>query len=221
MGMSLDDMIAQRRKTEKKTMVLPKKTVSNVDRSIATSRAKRNAAMAARRGIVQNTKPTAMQVEVEVKNQTAKSGAAKQLLETKDNRRRKITVTMSGKERADQRRQNRQAALAVATVTKDSKGGTKAVRQNLPRPPSKKAVTAAVSAMEDTGFRIPDGMQMVISFAPATGSMNTNESKGSRNQNLNKKSPAPHQHENGQSARKNKLNRRGRSRKHIGKGEQG
>jgi hypothetical protein len=30
-----------------------------------------------------------------------------------------------------------------------------------------KAVTAAISAMESNGFKVPKGMQMVISFAPA------------------------------------------------------
>jgi hypothetical protein len=36
----------------------------------------------------------------------------------------------------------------------------------LPRPPSKKAIQAAVAAMEAKGFKTPVGMQMVISFAP-------------------------------------------------------
>merc|ERR1711933_352140 len=55
---------------------------------------------------------------------------------------------------------NNQTPMAVATVAAPA----------ISRPPTKKALNAAVTAMKDSGFKIPNGVQMVISFAPsATG----------------------------------------------------
>ena len=62
-------MIADRRKDQLKAAKKGTKKTSTTDRSIATGRAKRDAAMKARRGMTQEKKPSAMEVEREVLTQ--------------------------------------------------------------------------------------------------------------------------------------------------------
>jgi len=45
------------------------------------------------------------------------------------------------------------------------------------KPPTKKAVTAAVRAMKDAGFDPPKGMQVVISFQPKPAASNNNNNR--------------------------------------------
>ena len=78
------------------------------------------------------------------------------------------------------------------------------------QPPSKKAVKAAVTAMEQKGFTIPDGMQMVISFAPApnaAGNKQGGQKKGGGGQQ--KKGGSSN---SGSSQKKGGTTRRGRGR---------
>jgi hypothetical protein len=167
---STDQLIANRRKdaVPKPAPKKISKAVSNTDRSIANSRAKRGAAMDKKRGMRQESKPSAMQVDNEVSKQvrkTATSKAKKQAVA-----KGSVKVVMA---KATPRRERQEAARAsTATARKAKTGGPKKVEggaASLSRPPSKKVVTAAVNAMEEKGFSIPSGMQMVISFAPAPG----------------------------------------------------
>lgn len=155
MDMSLDDLIKSRRNTQPKSI---KKSVSNADKSIATSRAKRNAKMDSRRGLQTNKRPTNTQVDQEIKKQAGKTAianakVASQMKHTSSNK--------TGQEKAAQHRQKREAIkqgkAAIANV----------------KPPSKKAVEAAVNAMQSAGFTMPPGQQMVISFAPIPGTAAT------------------------------------------------
>jgi hypothetical protein len=169
MHMSTDQLIANRRK-EAEPKPAPKKiskAVSNTDRSIANSRAKRGAAMDKKRGMRQESKPSAMQVDNEVSKQVRKTATAKAKKQVAA--KGSVKVVMA---RATPRRERQEAARAsTATARKAKTGGPKKVEGGaaLSRPPSKKVVTAAVNAMEEKGFSIPSGMQMVISFAPAPG----------------------------------------------------
>jgi hypothetical protein len=161
---STDQLIANRRK-EAEPKPAPKKiskAVSNTDRSVANSRAKRNAAMDKKRGVRQESKPSAMQVENEVSKQVRKTAAAKAKKQAATKGSTKVVMA-----RATPRRERQEAARAGNATARKAKKVEGAA--TLSRPPSKKVVTAAVNAMEEKGFSIPSGMQMVISFAPAPG----------------------------------------------------
>ena len=156
-------MIANRRKQEKeKGKAKPAgiaKGVSNTDKAIATSRAKRSAALDARRGITKSSKPTKAQVEQEIKKQVAKRTEKEQ-----QSKKGRVDVNADPGTKAAQRRQKRELARSGAATIVSGSG--KKVVGTLGRPPSKKAIRAAVDAMAEKGFKIPEGYRMVISFAP-------------------------------------------------------
>jgi hypothetical protein len=168
-----DQLIAHRRKEAEPKPPAPKKvskSVSNTDRSVATSRAKRGAAMDKRRGQGQESKPTAMQVDNEVSKQVKKTVTAKakkQATATTKGSVKTVKVLAKG----TTRRERQEATRAVSTARKGKNERREKVESSgtMTRAPTKKAVTAAVTAMEQKGFSIPQGMQMVISFAPAPG----------------------------------------------------
>jgi len=163
MDVSLDDMIRQRR-----TKAAKAGRPSAVDRSVGSGRAKRQASANARRGITDTKKPSRMQIEREANRVARQSDRGKTTTTTAAaagrGRKAKPEAVVRAKERQDKKR--RQEAKKKSSGSSDNVippawiGGTR-------RPPSKKAVTAAVEAMTDAGFKVPRGMQMVISFAPA------------------------------------------------------
>lgn len=105
----------------------PKKT-SQTDRSIASNRAKRDAAVNAKRGISKTKKATDMQIEQEVKKQAKKSAKTKKRNEKKAQRARPKT------NQATDSRETKEDSAADAVF-----GG---------RVPSKKAIEAAVKGMK-------------------------------------------------------------------------
>ena len=165
---SLDDMIKNRRS------VTPKATarkVSTADKAVAKGKAARNAGANARRGITKENKPTAMEVEREITRQSKMSvnnRAGNQKKETQPakvaQRTRRVAdvkIKVKNDVQKQQTKQNNQKNNNNPISPPPTWiGGTR-------RPPSAKAVTAAVSAMQANGFKVPKGMQMVISFAPA------------------------------------------------------
>lgn len=152
-------MIASRRNQSRTATEAPKK-ISNVDRSIATSRAKRSAAMAARRGLSATPKATKMEIEQEVTKQANKT-AIKKARQQQVQGDQGGTQKLNGIARAQQRRQERsirndaKQASAATSSTRKKVGMPGAV---VALPPPKRAVTAAVNAMEKTGFHIPEGL---------------------------------------------------------------
>lgn len=152
MDMSLDEMIKTRRSTRVRT-------TSTADKTVAKGRAKRTAGANARRGLVATDKPSAKAIEKEVVRQAKRKPKAKPAEPQKGRKARS---------EADIKMKNKQTQKEKASKKKSAEpymppawiGGTR-------RPPSKKAITAAVDAMTDSGFKVPRGMQMVISFAPA------------------------------------------------------
>lgn len=154
-------MIANRRKEEKTKPAVGISKISNADKSIATSRAKRNAALDARRGITKSNKPTKAKVEEEINKQMAKKNVVQ--LESSPKKKR-VDVKADPQTKAAQRREKRLLARSgAATII----SGDKKVVSTLGRPPSKKALKAAIDAMESKGFKMPEGYRMVISFAPS------------------------------------------------------
>lgn len=153
-----DDMIATRRKKETKE--------KTADRSIATGRAKRKAAQDAKRGISSSKKASTQQIQQEVKKQQVKTAKAKAKKQKEENKKG-VTAKLPPKAKQEARKSQREINKIVkdaASITR----GHKAIAAVPPhgKTPSKKAVNAAVKAMEKEGFVIPEGMQMVITFAP-------------------------------------------------------
>jgi len=147
-------MIANRRKEEtKKTKAVgvPKKG-STIDQVVGRSRAKRNAAMAARRGLASSGKATAMEIEQQIKKQENKTAAAK-LKKQKKGKQQRLPV--DPKERAEERRKIREAKKTLTVGVNKGKKQSVTISSN---PPPKRAVAAAVHAMEKTGYSIPQGM---------------------------------------------------------------
>jgi hypothetical protein len=143
----VDAMIAQRKKT-----AIPK-AVSNVDRSIATSRAKRNAAVRARRGLSSTPKATQMEIEKEVEKEWNKTAIKKlKSLPKKDKK------SMTKAERDESRK-----------ITRD---GQKAAKQEqVILPPTRKQIKAARKAMTEAGYTFPVGTDLqVVTRKPAATS---------------------------------------------------
>jgi hypothetical protein len=142
-----DQIIADRRKEQQQLSKRGPKKVGTADRAVATGRAKRDAAANARRGITETKKPDPMAVEREVYRQSRQTEAAKEKRETKATGGRIAPNSTS--------RRNRKKKDA-------SQGGTAPVFQA----PSKKVVAAAVVAMKNEGYVVPQGMQVVINIVP-------------------------------------------------------
>lgn len=229
MNMSLDEMIASRQRSSSRISSRRRgggqvggdhdpNRVSNVDRSMATSRAKRDALLRARRGLSTNKKASEMEIEAEVQKQGKQTllARAKKALQAKRSDSR-----LNATERAEIRQERRKLARAAAKVKREELAAKRGVAKSAPmkgplglvaetaplgRPPSKKAVKAAMNAMEEKGFKIPNGYQMVISFAPSDTAaiVDAPRTNNSNNNNTNNKRNA-----NSKPAAKNNPPRRG------------
>ena len=126
-----DEIIKDRRVSQQKASKRVQKKSTNSDRSIATGKAKREAAARARRGLSQKKKPDKMEVEKEVKRQTKKTNVAKKKNEKK---------ATGGKLPPKSSTRTKKKANAKEAAPQIVVGGV--------RRPSKKAVEAAVKGME-------------------------------------------------------------------------
>ena len=163
---------------------------TGVDRQVAKGKAKRSAAANARRGLATTAQPTAKEIEMEVVRQTRRATSSTKKL--KDQQQQQAPVRgRKPRSQADIKTKARQEKKAGTPNKKQAAdnaipptwiGGTR-------RPPSKKAVTAAVEAMQQSGFKVPKGMQMVISFAPAPDNYPTGNNEFGGNTSANKKQP--------------------------------
>ena len=198
-------MIADRRKDQQKAAKkATNKKASATDRSIATGRAKRDAAMKARRGMTQDKKPSAMEVEREVYRQQRKTATAKSRAEQKASGGRlppnSSLREKKGKKGAAAGKKQAPAAAAVAVT-----GG---------RPPSKKQVEAAVKAVQSCGQPIPEGHQLVLTFVPTFQQPKAppakNQAKGKKGQNNQKQQQ---QNKNNQPKKNNNNKGRGYQKK--------
>jgi hypothetical protein len=140
-------MIQDRRKDQQQESRRGPKKVSTSDRSIATGRAKRTAAVNARRGMTESKKPQAMEIEREVYRQSRTTQ------KTKENQQQKATGGRLAPNASANRRAKKEAPIAAA------KGANR-------RPPSKKIVQVGIKAMKTAGYEVPEGQKLVISLAP-------------------------------------------------------
>jgi len=159
MGKSLDEMIADRRKEQLKASKRGPKKTSTADRSIATGRAKREAAMKAKRGMTQEKKPSAMEVEREVYRQSRKSAVSKKKAEKKATGGRMAPNSSLRDTKPKKGDAGKKQAPKVPPT-----GAAAAVMGG--RAPSKKQVEAAIKGMESIGQPVPQGHQLVLTFVP-------------------------------------------------------
>lgn len=182
-------MIKQRNQEKRKER---KETLTN--KSIGSSRAKRDAKMSARRGLSSKaSKVDAMDIDRQVSRQTrgGKTGGAKGLQKEGGLRVRRSTRVRiprnaneglgnikNGTHRGGKKNIKKRAERVQANKQKNAKI----------RAPSQKAVTAALRAINQSGFKTPKGMKMVISFTPENsakekkGGGTKNQQAGGKNQ---------------------------------------
>ena len=162
------------------------RTATLADRQVAKGKAKRAAAANARRGLATTAQPSAQEIEMEVYRQTRRATSS-----TKKQQDQQVQKGRKPRSQADIKTKARNEKKAEPRKQMDNAipptwiGGTR-------RPPSKKAVTAAVEAMQKSGFKVPKGMQMVISFAPAPNhdpTLNNDFGNTKANPNNNAKKP--------------------------------
>jgi hypothetical protein len=190
MSKSLDDMIKDRRKEQQQASKKGAKKPATSDRTVAAGRAKRAAAVKARRGLSQTKAPNQMEIEREVYRQSRKTAAAKERGEKKATQGR-LPANSSTRRVAGRKKGNDAKPSGTPPA---SFGG---------RTPSKKAVTAAVQAMEGAGFKVPDGMQVVIALAPAAVASPTPANNPKNTGNNNNKGSATGKQTKGANRRKN------------------
>jgi len=79
-------------------------------------------------------------------------------------------------------------------TVKFKKGALKSKRPIKPRPPTRKAIKAAVSAMSSAGFKVPDGMRVVINLEKESKPLNNTK----KNMGMGKgtKKPTNNEHPN-------------------------
>jgi hypothetical protein len=114
---------------------------------VATSRVKRDAAIQARRGITQSSKPTRQQIETAVQQQAHKTAIAKVQKQQQEKIAGGKNQKQSKKEKMEIHKQTRELKQAVQ--------------------PSKKQVKAAKKALIDAGFQVPPNHTLVIAVQPA------------------------------------------------------
>jgi len=129
-----------------------RKNVSNADRSAATSRAKRDAAVAARRGLRTTNKASKMEIETAVKKQANKTAIQKA---NKQNATKHNTAHLPPKEKFNAKKEQREI----------QKAGKKAAKQeNVALKPTLKQIKAARKAMVEAGYQFP--ANHVLSVVP-------------------------------------------------------
>mmetsp|Transcript_55993 Transcript_55993/g.135460 ORF Transcript_55993/g.135460 Transcript_55993/m.135460 type:complete len:241 (+) Transcript_55993:594-1316(+) len=163
----IDEMIADRRKDQVKASkgrgAAKAGKASTADRSVATGRAKREAAMKARRGIAESKKPSPMEVEKEVYRQSRKTATAKKNSERKSAGGR---IAPNSSLRDKKNSSNKAKGQSKKSPQQQHDVGTVAVFGV--KTPSKKAVEAAVAGMKSAGIQIPPGHMVSITFVPVS-----------------------------------------------------
>mmetsp|Transcript_43397 Transcript_43397/g.48603 ORF Transcript_43397/g.48603 Transcript_43397/m.48603 type:complete len:236 (+) Transcript_43397:97-804(+) len=176
LGKSLDDIIADRRMEQSRTSLgrgggannknNNKNNTNNqkknelVNRSIATGRAKRTAAVNNKRGLSTQNKPSAMQIDQEVYRQSRNTNASKRNQEQKlSNGRLPPNSSLR-----DKKKKQKDNSNAKANATQKT--------------PSKKQLNAAVQGMKNAGYCVPDGYTMTMQFIPNEAATTTGKGKG-------------------------------------------
>eukprot|EP00580_Thalassiosira_gravida_P011511 CAMPEP_0201644352 /NCGR_PEP_ID=MMETSP0493-20130528/30048_1 /ASSEMBLY_ACC=CAM_ASM_000838 /TAXON_ID=420259 /ORGANISM="Thalassiosira gravida, Strain GMp14c1" /LENGTH=221 /DNA_ID=CAMNT_0048119025 /DNA_START=29 /DNA_END=690 /DNA_ORIENTATION=+ len=200
MDMALDDIIKNRR-TENKPRRTPRKNAgkgpTTAARATGQNSARRNAGVAARRGIVQNNRPNSMEVDRQVNRQQNRGvGKGTQANNQGGGGRggnRGNANTRGGGGRGGARRATAPSAASVRAKARVLAGVKKGAATNNAgsggaiQAPTQQAIGAAARAMKEHGFKPPKGMQMQITFVPKMemgGNVNA-QSKKNNNSNRN------------------------------------
>jgi hypothetical protein len=222
MDMSLDDLIKARRTENKKSSSSDTKRTAiktkspnpkankptPAQRSIGTNKAKRNANTKSNRGLNTNNnggKASKSEISFEIDRQKRSSGGS--------NNNNDSNTTNTKNRRDARRRRNPADTKAKAKNVAAKKGGVtpKGKKSKAPKAPPKRAVNAAVKAMTGAGFKPPEGMKMVISFAPtdANGNNNNNNTQGGggNNNNSNNNNSGANQNKGNGNTRPRRRNR--------------
>ena len=190
------------------------KKPTNAQKSVGSGKAKRNAKLANKRGISNDTKATPMEVEREVYRQQRTDGGRAGGGGGGGNGRTRSETQPRRSERNRNNKQNQNQNRSVADRNVKAKNKKqreqqqKQKQQNVvtPAPPTKKAMKAAMNALKDTGYVAPRGMKMVVSFVGSNTAKNTN-SKPQGNKNQKKKESNNH----GGNGNRNNNNNNGRN----------
>jgi len=182
-----DDLIKARNKTRNKprSRVPVKSSTSMVNKkeelarkSIARSRAGRNASVSAKRGISTSKNPTQKQVEQELYR-------SQRVVPMKPYSQR---LSGDSKTKSDKNMKTRNKKLNIDQFsTLHGKRNNVKTTENKTRPPPKRVVRAAKAAMKNAGFEAPRDMQMVISFVPSGSGKGTGAPSTKQGHNSKKK----------------------------------
>lgn len=170
---------------------------------MGSNKAKRNANMAAKRGLSQSSKATPMQVEREVYRQARGGGpktrSADQPRRSERNRNAgKKNASGSNKSIADQKMK------AKNLKKKQQQQNQQGVRKDNAAPaPTRKAATAAKKALREAGFQPPKGMKMVISYVSTDSGGNAKGEKKNMNQKQKQQQQKNKNNNNNNSGNKN------------------
>ena len=152
-----------------------RKPTSNRSKPTAAQRAggrnqaNRKAKTAANRGITNKTKPNSVDVDKEIYRLQRKSSG------------RKTNQSRNGKTENGDKRRRRIPTYSKSNGKTEADKKVKANTVKKPRnPPPKKAVNAAVKAMTNAGYKVPEGLKMVITFEP-----DAQKKKNNKNQKKN------------------------------------
>ena len=183
-----DDLIKQRTQQKRK-----ERKESLTQKSVGASRAKRDAKTAARRGLRSSAKANKMEVDKEVSRQVSRNtggGPKKTLAQAGGLKvRRSTRVRVSNKNTANGGATGRGGGNAARRNAKSRSERVKANQQKgnqKVKPPSKRAVNAALRAINNSGFKTPKGMKMVISFTPESATKENKAGGGNKNKNPKK-----------------------------------
>jgi hypothetical protein len=148
-GRNTKEGVGTRSSTRKKPA---EKKTAMVDRSVATGRAKREAARRARRRLSTEKAPSAMEVEKEVYRQSRKTAASKKAADKKaSNGRLPPNSSLRGK-KSNAKKTNKDVNDTPVVLF------GKMPRQN--------QIKAAIRGMTDAGCPMPQGYQLVMQFSP-------------------------------------------------------
>lgn len=200
------------------------KKPTNAQKAVGSGKAKRNAKLANKRGISNDTKATPMEVEREVYRQQRTGGGRGGGGGGNGRTRSETQPRRSERNRNNKQNQNQNRSVADRNVKAKNKKQReqqqqqtqkqKQKQQNVvtPAPPTKKAMKAAMNALKDTGYVAPRGMKMVVSFVDGNTAKNTNSKpQGNKNQQKKQIKTNNNNNNNGGNGNRNNNNNNGRS----------
>lgn len=178
-------MVQDKRKAQLKTTKKGTQQPSATQKSVGKSKAAKQALADKRRGLRNNAKPTQMEVDSQVGKQKKKDDRAKkgaQLQKKKQTLNKEQMKTF----RETERKATTLMKIAEQAVekAKEGKPGGNTAAKN--KPPTRKAIDAAVAALQLAGYTPPEGMKMVIKLEESNLGGGRSGNERGRNQNQSK-----------------------------------